>query len=245
MYPTVVFGTYGQEKETYTTRILPLGTELILNDGRRFRFALNGASAGAQGKVAQQGALTANHVGLSVAAAASVGDTTVQVTLGATALTEDQYRDGYLVIEDAAGQGAVYSITKHAAVASAGTFTVPLNQTVIKALTTSSKASLVKNPYDGVIIHPSPPTLALVGAWQTDLAAATYGWLQTKGLASLLTDGTVVVGKMCVASASVDGAVSPAALTEGTPNTGYDAQVVGRVVRVLADTKYSHVDMTL
>jgi hypothetical protein len=247
MFTNVIYGFPGDEKLTYSYRHVPLGTKLILPDGREFRFALNGASAGAQGKLAQAAAVVTNHVGQTVAAAAAVGDRTVSLTLGATALTADQYRDGFLVIEDSAGTGfgAVYSIDTHDAVGSAGTFVCPLQGKITKALTTSSKYSLIKNPYDSIVIHPSPPTAAMAGVWQTDLAAAAYGWVQTRGVASLLQQGAWTAGVVLAASASVDGAVAAYALTEGTPNTGADQVIVGRAIRNVGDAKYGIAELTL
>lgn len=243
-----VFGTAGDQFRTYASASkdpnTAIGTEMVLDDGRRFRFALNGASAGAAGKLFQSPAPVANGVGLTTAAVA-VGDTTISVTLGATAVTANQYRDGFIVFEDASGQGYTYRIAAHAAVTSGGTFVVPLVGKTQVAATSSAVTSLIRNPCAQVIIHPSPPTAPLAGVVMGAPAAAAYCWLQIKGVASVLQDGTLVAGKGCVASTSVDGAVAPPALTEGTPNTGFDQLFAGQVIRSAGDTKYGTVDLDI
>jgi hypothetical protein len=157
------------------------------------------------------------------------------------------YKDGFLVFEDASGQGYSYRIAEHAAVASAGTFAVPL---VVPggakvAATSSAKTSLIKNGYADIIIHPSPPTEPVAGVWTTDLAASYYGWVQTRGLASVLQDGALTAGRLVMASDAVDGAVEAMALAEGTPNTQADYLSVGQCIRNTGDTKYATIFLTI
>jgi hypothetical protein len=241
MFENAIKGSPGQEKDTYSYRHVPLGTLMTFADGRAYRFVYNGGTAGAAGKVVQPAALTSNHVDCAVAVAGAAGDTTLKVTLGATAISEDEYRDGYAVVEDGTGEGHVYAIGKHAAVASAGTFTIPIDGTLTEAVATSdSKVSLFRSPYRGVVIQPSPPTLPALGVWQTDLAASTYGWIQVKGVCAVLQDGAVTAGKSVMPSDSVDGAVEAFVLTEGTPNTEI-YRPVGVVLRNAADTEHATV----
>ena len=60
---------------------------------------------------------------------AAAGATSVTVTLGATAATEDQYKDGFLYINDGAtGEGHVYKIKSNAVGASGGTCVLTLDE---------------------------------------------------------------------------------------------------------------------
>ena len=106
-FPNRIYGDFGSEKVTNTTKKRALGTILELPDGREFKYALNGGSAISSGKLASSAAMIGNHDMDLTTAAASVGDTSITVTLGATAATKDQYADGYIYTNEGTGQGQV------------------------------------------------------------------------------------------------------------------------------------------
>lgn len=236
------WGPPGEEYNSYT---LPtgadithsryqMGTLMKMRDGRWFRFAGNDGTAEVVGNVYQMALAVANHVGLTVQAAAAAAATSIAVTLGATAVTADQYKYGYLITEDSAGTGFgyVYPVADHASVASSGVFTVPLlpPYTVQVAVTTSTIASLVLPPWNDVIIHPSPPTRPMVGVATKVIAANEYGWYQVKGVVAWLEQGTTVAGDTVIASETVDGAVAP--------STATTASFLGNCLRAVGDGKH-------
>ena len=97
---------WGQEKETTTTRREhPLGAVGMTPDGRCFRWAFSGEAIGAGQLVMQKGAVANHDMDLATATAGSVGDTSITVTLGATAATLNQYEDGALYTNDGTGEG--------------------------------------------------------------------------------------------------------------------------------------------
>lgn len=230
----------GLYQET-ANQMLPLGTRLMLNDGREFIYAKNGATTGVAGNLYQAPASVANHLNLSLAAAA-IGDKSLTITLGATAATENQYAGGYVQVVDGTGEGVSYKITSHAAIASAGAGTFYLADPVIEALVASgtSEVSLVLHKCAGVVIHPSPPTAALVGVAIRDFTAAYYGWYQTKGLCAVLSTGTLVAGEQVVASITVDGSVDPVTTTYDEPYCP-----VGRCYIVRATGEYGTIDLNI
>ena len=222
-------------------QMLPLGTTLALNDGRKFVYAKNGATTGVAGNIYQAPASVANHLNCAVIAA-SIGDKYIDVVLGATAATENQYAEGYLQVVDGTGEGVSYRVTSHAAVAQSGTGRFYLADPVIEALVASgtSEVSLVLNKHNGVVIHPSPPTNALVGVAIRDFTAAYFGWYQTKGLCAVLSTGTLVAGEQVVASITVDGSVDPVTTTYDEPYCP-----VGRCSIVRATGEYATIDLNI
>jgi hypothetical protein len=236
--------------KTYTTAKHRLGTQIDLPDGRRFRFAQNGAAALAAARLVQSVVPVANHLNIPVQAAAAAGATQISVTLGATAVAANAYRDGYVYVNDAGAdtttEGYMYRIKSHPAASGAATLTLTLyeDSPVKVALTTNSEVTLIRNKFSGVIIHPSPPTSLVVGATPVAVDANAYFWCQTRGLCPVLTDGTLVQARSAMPSASVDGAVSPLTFTEGTPNVEI-AYVVGRVAAVNATTEESLIYLEL
>jgi len=239
-----MWGEEGQQFQTFTDKRYALGQKMVFMDGRQFRFVLAGGVTLVPGTLLQAAANVANHVNTAVQAATAIGATSIPITLGATTVTANQYADGYITIDVTPGQGFTYKIaSSHPAVASSGTFTVPLapGYSVQVALTTSSKASLTQNKWANVIINPTTATGVPVGVACSAAVNATYGWVQTHGEGNCLTNGTVVLGQAVVPGVTTAGTVEAfpagAAETSGMP--------VGNVQRVGATTAQTIIDFNI
>ena len=234
-FPHTIFGKFGDEKETSTTKRRALGTVLELPDGRKFKYALNGGSAISGGHLVASKVMVANHdEGLATAATAA-GSQTVTVTLGATDATANQYADGYFYTNDDSGEGHIYRIKSNPAASGSGTLTLTLddNDKIKVALTADTTSGLVENPYNEVVITPTSVTCRTIGVSATDIAASSYGYLQTNGYAAVQVSGTVVVGQpLRVAGASLAGA----AMALDRSGTDEDEQEIGVVQNVIAAT---------
>lgn len=203
-------------------------------NGNAYRRCLNGAVAMVPGKLYQAPAEITNHQDLTPTATA-VGATSLTVTLGATAVTENQYAGGYVVVTVTPGQGYRYLISSHPAAALSASLTLTLADPIAVALTTSSRVDLVLSPYSGVIVSPTTASSTPVGVAIYAAGVSTYSWIQTGGVASILADGALAVGTNVVASNAVAGAVEAA--------TGVQA-LVGIAVTGVADTQYGAVKLT-
>lgn len=215
---------------------MDLGSRAILKDGREFVYVKAGASALVAGKLQQAPAIVANHQNIAVAAAAAVGATSVTVTLGATAATADQYAGGFLVINDAAGEGYIYEIKSNPAADASASLELTLADPIVEALTTSSEACLLPSLYNGVIINPTTATNAPVGVAVSDIPASNYGWVQVKGIVSALNDSATAVGLGLAPSGSVAGALATVAATTNQVASALQAGV---------DTEYRAVFLNL
>jgi len=239
-----VWGDYGDEKATSTSEDLGLvlGTRMVLPDGRVFRYAFSDGAIGA-GKGAQSSIALANQDSdLAVAAAAAVGDKSVSITFGTspnTDVTANQYANGYLYVNDEAGEGHVYRIRgtdAHVAadVSASPAVTIHLmdGDGIKEALTTSSEVGLVANPYQHVIITPGgAQTARAVGYAPTEVADNAYFWAQTWGEAAVLADGTLVIFRPVRVSDGTAGAVE-----EYSSQTDAEEQVVGYATNILSAT---------
>lgn len=221
--------------ESSTTALLSLGERVATQDGRAYRYAYAGAVALVPGTLLQAPAEITNHENLAPAAAA-IGATQVTVTLGATAVTANQYAGGYLMVTVTPGQGYQYLIASHPAAALSTTVVLTLSDPIQVALTTSSRCDLVANPYNGVVINPTTATSAPIGVAVYPLPINTYGWIQVSGAACVLADGTVTVGTNLVASNGTAGAV------EAT--TGVQAGI-GEALTGIATTEYGAVNLII
>jgi hypothetical protein len=200
--------------------------------GRKFRYVKNGAVALVVGNTIQAPAEIAAHYGMTCAAAA-VGATSVTVTPGATAGAANLYANGWLVIDTTPGEGYMYPVDSHLAITASVAFVVNLALPIQVALTSSSKATLVSNPYINVIQAPiTTLTGVVVGTAVYPIAANEYGWVQTGGPAAVLTKGTPGPGLAVVVPGSVAGGVVVDGAASATPPigmmmvTGVDAKIL-------------------
>ena len=198
-----------------STRKEMLGQRRETPDGRVFRYARAGAAALGAGKIGQAPAYIANHCELSCAAAA-IGDNVVNVTLGATAVTLNQYRDGYLLVNKGTGIGYTYHIESHAAAALSTAVDICLSDTIQVALVASgtSEVSLHYNKFD-LVTQSTTQTLVPVGAAPRVVPINYYYWVQTGGFCGCHIDDTpanatrlimsdAVAGNLEAANASLD-----------------------------------------
>lgn len=246
-FDQVVHGSEGdQRKSTLNRGPHGLGTLLQFGDGRAFRYVKNGGTAMLPGKLYQRKVPGANYDELVIPTAQAAGATSITVTNGATAVTLNQFKDGWLGVEDDTGEGYNYLIASNTADSGTGAVTVVLADALglKEAITTSTTVGLYENKYDAVIVHPSPPTSAVAGVATHAMPASYYGWVQVRGECQVLIDGTVVIGKSVMPSTNTDGAVMAWALTEATPNTEIGT-IVGIVSEVAATTEYGLIDLKL
>lgn len=232
--PPTLTGPAGNILEYGTTQLHPLGTVMGTRDGRRFRYVKAGASALVVGNVVQAPAQITTHDQLTPAAAA-IGATAIVPTLDATnAVTENQYAEGWAVIDTTPGLGFAYPIKSHLAAAASAAVTLQLyaDATVQVALTTDSRVTLTPNPFKGVIQCPvTTLTGAIVGVAVAPIAANNFGWVQYEGACGVLIAGTPAVGAAVGVPATAAGAV----VIDGAATSGLF--VVGRMMVTGVDGK--------
>lgn len=205
-----------------------VGTKFDTSDGREFALVQNAGTALAAGKLVMGPKPITNHQNLTTTAftaysANGLQPAQVTVTLGGTLVTANQYATGFAVVNAGTGAGQTLRIASHPAQATTtGSLVVTLEDSPATALDTSSKVSLRYNSYgspngtdfrtDGVIVTDhTAVTGQVLGAPVGSIAASTatvasYGFVQTRGLISLLNDATTAQGLDIMPSANTDGA---------------------------------------
>lgn len=217
-------------REISSTQQNDLGAIGVTSDGRQYRYAKNAGTELAPGKLAVNADLVANHTNIVVAAAVAVGGTQVTATLGATQATVDQYFDGYLTVNDAAGEGISYKIANNSSAGSAGVITVNLAEPVQVALTTSSEVTLKYNTYANIVISATDQADQAVGVPNVTVTASYYGWVQTRGECAVLADEAVAKGLALTIGTGVAGAVEAA--------DAAGEHIIGVASEALVDTEY-------
>lgn len=183
-----------------------LGTRLTLVDGRVFRYAQAGAVDLVAGNLLQQALPIPNHLALTSVIAA-IGATSTTVTPGATAGAANLYAEGYLGIDTTPGNGLTYRIAGHPAIVASTAFTLTLDEPISVAFTAATRYGLMANLYKNVLQSPSTKTGAIVGVAPVVIAAASFGWVQTWGAASVLINGTPATTAPVMNSVTTAGAV--------------------------------------
>ena len=218
-FPTIAGGDV---LENSTIQNMPIGAYMETVDGRGFRYFKNGGVATVAGKVYQSSALDATNLqpsgGLGVAAQA-IGDTTVTVSTSTT-VALNALAGGFLSVNITPGQGYLYKIKGNSVTAAAAGLVITLEDPLRVALTASSKVIVTPHPYSGVVVEPGTPTGVIVGVAPGIVSVSNFGWMQTRGPASVLFTGTGVAGK-AVGSLSGGTAGSAAPAIAATNILGY------------------------
>ena len=219
----------------------PLGTQLVLQDGRKFRFSLNGADTGVVGTVVQTPVVITTDVDLQPAAGA-VGDRFVSITHGAATTVQNYLAEGYAVMSLAPGGGHTYKIAAHAALTSGGAGEIiwfAPGHAIREAITTTTDVDLLPQFYASGITMAATITGAPTGVWVTATAAGRFQWLATGGVCGVLSSASNTIGSPAVMllSGGTAGSVAPASAATQPE--------VGLVMRVVSATEFTTLFLTL
>lgn len=196
-----------------TTQQGPLGAKVTTPDGRVYRYAqFDKNNDVVAGNLLQSSPRVSNHQGINPTVAAVAGATSVTVTLGASAGTVNWYTNGFLVVDSGSGHlGYTYGVASNTSAASSGTIVVQLTEPLVTALATGDSVCLVPNPYQYVLQMPTTPTNTPAGVAVIAGSAASYGWIQTRGVVGVLSDATVTtIGQQIAPSTTTAGATTVA-----------------------------------
>src|SRR3990167_800286 len=247
-YPNVLYGPEGEQFNTYAVPARggrgrwPLGTQLVLQDGRKFRFATAGATTLVIGDINQSAANVADDQGRTGIAAA-VGSRAPTLTTG-SAVAANEYAEGYFTVSVTPGAGQVYLIDNHLAGTTATAFNLAPGHAIRVALTTPSRCNLFFNPYRNVIqtIATTPPA----GVAGVSVSAPTDGlgcWLQRTGVACVLTEATTVtVAGAAFSATTITAGAGGRALHDATNASIYD---IGVCIPASAVNAWTTINMDL
>lgn len=195
-----------------------IGQKIPGLNGKEFALVLNGGTALVAGNLLQSAAEDTQFENMAVGTAGVVGDMFIQVTNGTTTIIPYYFNGGSISFYTA---GTVAIGDEYTIMGITGTLTtggaikVYLDRPLRYAVTTSAKVVMKQNLYNGVIQMPATtPTGVPVGIAIFAIAAGSStvqssGFVQTKGLASVLSDGsTFAVGSAVGTPSGTAGAVT-------------------------------------
>jgi len=217
------------------SELFPLGSRLLYGN-TVYAYGRLAATAVTAGKCVTHAASIADHFDLTPTAGVAAGETAISVETAGTDITLNQYANGYLYVNDAAGEGQMLRIKSNPAHDHSAdpSIVITCYDDLATAITTSSRITLIPDPRSGQIVQAATTTGATLGVTIVDMAASAYGWFAVSGPATVLTSGTLVVGNHAV-PLGAPGAVGPAA--------GDVIQVIGTVMIVNVTTDYSLINL--
>ena len=237
--------------DSSTNAKFAVGTKFERSDGNIYRYAQFGLTTAA-GQMTSQDISestildTDNSVIAPASAVAVPGETPlpgaidshyVQITVAAIAA--DQLAGGNLHITDDTGEGHIYRVKGNTATdnPATGDIRVELYDKIVVALDATSDVIITGNLYANLEPSTTTDTFA-AGVAMVAQATNDYGWVQTAGVATCQTEGTVVLGSGVILAPTDAGAVAPAVETDILERVGV-CLVVGD------DTGFSAIKLTL
>ena len=230
-------------KTIHTTKQHPLGTRGITQDGRVFRYALNGAAALGMGIPVASAAIEVLEKDTEYTA--PINDTedisttwrefTVETESCTGEITADDYADGYIRVANSTAsnaKGQLVRIKSNDASATSSTDALGSTMTITFAdddkltasLDTGAVTALHHSPYWKVVVMSGGGTAErVVGVPVRPVTAAYYFWAQTWGPCAVVQDGTVLSGVNVRPSTSTSEAVAMSTPTASTEITATDA----------------------
>ena len=212
--------------ESSSDQLHALGQMAMSGDGRKFRYVKAGELL-VTGDLYQNAAVSTNFVSMAVPSAEAIGSSNVEVTLGGTAVTANQFDEGFLVISAGTGIGQQFVIKSHdVQTATAGACTFVIEGTLaVATVAASSTVTVVKSPYVDVVKQATTPTGVAIGVAQFAIPSGEFGWLQSGGIAGVLSDSNTT-------SADAKG-LSPSTTTAGTMALGLTTDArIGNTVQL-------------
>jgi len=242
-----------------STKQHPLGTRGYTRDGRVYRYARNGAAALLPGMLIQKTAPHADDVAEPLAdstdwAVPTTSTTLIRLSTATSMATADFFKDGYFMVTAGAtesGTGQMLQIEScPKTTATAGPAYCPEiflreEDKLVTALTTSVTISLIKNPYDQVVVGlDAAPTGLPVGVCPINVTIAYYFWLQTWGMACMRVSDTWIIGHNIIY-----GSATGTRPGEALPMTSLEADkgsaIVGMADYIGTDGYYGSAMLTL
>lgn len=199
-----------------------VGTRWDLSDGREVIFVSVDSSASATaGHLMQDAALIADHQTATIGTFTAYSNNgkvpaSAVISIGATAMTLNEYQGGFAVVTSGTGIGQTLRIAGNTAAIASGTQgTITFEDGPNVALVANDQISLVPAHGLNVVDSPTTRTNVPVGVCLYPIAAGGYGFLTSKGITAALSDSKI---------AGVGYAISPSTTTAGavtvTPTGG-------------------------
>ena len=245
-FPNIVFGSEGELFHNSSGEDVPVGTLMIIEDGRTFRFCEIAASVTTVvNGLLQAEVHTTDQSGEAIGTLAA--GVTILTAVGSTSssVVADEYINGYIYTDNATTLPMV-RIKDNSAITAGSTGTITLYHPTPTAIASGNTISYIKNPWRDVILKPaSAETAPAIGINKVVITADQFGWVQTSGPVAALYDssttGIAGIGDPIGPDQAVASAISGVA--DGTPDT---VVIIGSALGLVeGDAEYTPIYLRL
>jgi len=191
--------------EESATREHELGSVLFL-DGNEYRYA-KASEALSPGKLAT--VVVDSDREDTVTVAHGIGTRKVTVT-AASAITANQYQDGFLVVNDGTGAGRKYCVESHPAIGNGETGEITLKDPLDAAWAVADTDVTLYTSMYVVQESNTGQKECPMGVPEISVTSGYYFWLQVRGFLQILTDevfGDATNGRVATIGSSTAGSV--------------------------------------
>ncbi len=190
-----------------------VGQLIASAEGKFFRYGLVGGANLVMGNLLQNAADDTTYTNMAVTTAAVAGDRFLAITNGTATITSQQFEGGSISVYTAGtvAIGDEYTITSvTGTLTTGGALIVGIDRPLRSAFTTSAKVTMARSPWSGIIQFPATTQTGIpVGVAILANPQATYGFVQTHGVAATLSDGsTFAIGSNVGSVSGTAGAVT-------------------------------------
>jgi hypothetical protein len=224
-FPNIVHGTEAETLASDTLQRVPVGTKLVIEDGRAFRYCKNNSSNAMIGGNVQVGAIPEVAKYSAQAIATMAAGATVLTAVGATTtnLAIDELVNGYCWTEELAQLGPAMRVKSNTLIdQSSDVGTITLYNPLVDAIASGETISYIRNTWMNVLISDTSISSQPAGVGIVAIAVSVWGWVQVSGPCRVDTSaGDPLVGNIVVTSTETAGNVMPSAAYET------DGQAVG------------------
>ncbi len=188
-FPNIIFGSEAELWHNSSGETVPVGSLMIIEDGRTFRFTEIAASVTTVvNGLLQAEVHTTDQSGEDIGTIAA-GET-VLTAVGSTSsnVSATEYANGYIYTDNATTLPMV-RIKSTTAITAGSTGSVTLYHPTPTIIASGNTVSYIKNPWRDVILKPaSAETAPVIGINKVVITADQFGWVQTSGPTTALYD---------------------------------------------------------
>lgn len=186
-----------ETQNTYTTEKTRVGQLAMVEDGRLFRFTENGGVATVCSEM-QQARLEVVANALAQAVGTMAAGVTVLTGVGASnaSFAVNILKGGYVFSPTSADLNPVYRIKSNTLITlGAETGTITLWTPTVAAIGVNSTISYIRSLWrDTIVAVSTTPTAMVLGVAVNATPVDNFGWIQSRGVASVLFSDTPVIG---------------------------------------------------
>lgn len=207
--------TFQNVKDTSTSPSFNIGQRAQTPDGREWVYVQAAEAISANQAVVPKAVVAVDTVSSSADGLGRI----VFITEAAAGWTVGAFAEGWVYVDDGTGRGQAGRIKTN----TTDTLELYPEFALATALAVADSDITIRQPFNVDKAAITSKIQGAVGVAQVAIASASYGWVLTRGVGTVLTGATLVVGASFVTGDDTEGSVTVGTTAKGA----YDEQSLG------------------